>query len=175
MSAQPARDPYGRPYVAQPTVAPTPVATGMRPLGLATRVILTALGASGLIVGGFLNWTGGLDGVDLSGRAFYQTTFVRDGNFVTTVGFAMIVLGLVALVGLAPRSGWLTRLAGSLGMVGFILFVVQLTRGNAPMPESIDLGAWLCLAGGIVALIGGFFGTRAVATTGPAATSTTVV
>src|SRR5207247_3623188 len=123
--------------------------------------LLTLLGAAGMIIGGFMNWTNGLNGVELSYRAFYQTSFVHDGNFVTTVGFAMIVLGLVALVGLAPRSGWLTRLAGALGIVGFVLFVVQLTRANAPMPESIDLGAWLCLAGGSVALLGGFLGARA--------------
>ena len=118
-----------------------------------------------------MNWTNGLNGVELSYRAFYQTSFVHDGNFVTTVGFAMIVLGLVALVGLAPRSGWLTRLAGALGIVGFVLFVIQLSRAHASMPGSIDMGAWIALAGSIVALTGGFFGTRAVVAA-PAVTTT---
>src|SRR5437764_2371574 len=104
MSAQQAPDPYGRPTVVRPAVAPAPVAPAPRPAGLATRIILTVLGAAGLIAGGFLDWIRGMSGVDLSARAFYQRTFVHDGNLVTTVGFAMIVLGLVALLGLAPRS-----------------------------------------------------------------------
>src|SRR5439155_11483172 len=101
----------------------------------------------------FVNWTNGMNGVDMSDRAFYQTSFVHDGNFLTTVGFAMIVLGLVAILGLAPRSGWLTRLVGALGIVGFVLFVIQLSRSHAPVPGSIDAGAWVCLAGGVVVLI----------------------
>ena len=84
----------------------------------------------------------------------------------------------MAIVGLAARSGWLTRLAGTLGIVGFVLFVIQLTRSHAAMPESIGRGAWLTLAGGVVALFGGFFGTRTVAAAAPVApvgTTTTVV
>src|SRR5205823_6441843 len=129
MSAQPA-DPYGRPYATRPAVAPAPAAA-VRPYGLFTRILLTLAGAAGPIIGGFMNWTHGLAGTDLSDRAFYQTVFVRDGNFVATVGFAMIVVGLVAIVGLAPRSGWLTRLAGTLGIVGFVLFAIQLSRAHA--------------------------------------------
>src|SRR5437764_6805292 len=173
MSAQPA-DPYGRPYAARPAVAPAPTAT-TRPYGLFARILLTLAGAAGLIIGGFMNWTRGFAGTDMSGRAFYQSTFVHDGTFVTTVGFVMIVLGLLAIVGLAPRSGWLTRLAGALGIVGFVLFVIELQRANASVMSSIDLGAWLALAGGVVALVGGFFGTRLVATAAPAGTAPTAV
>ena len=171
MSAQPA-DPYGRPY-APPAAVLTPT-VGTRPFGLIVRVLLTLVGAAGMIIGAFMSWIHGLNGVDLSDRAFYQTTFVRDGNFVATVGFAMIVLGLVALVGLAPRSGWLTRLAGALGVVAFVLFAIELGRGHMGMPGSIGAGAWIALAGSVVALIGGFFGTRRVVTTGPVTTTTTV-
>ena len=172
MSAQSARDPYGRPYVAPQAAAPAPMAR-TRPLGLATRFLLTIAGAAGLIIGGFMNWIHGMNGVDMSTRAFYQRTFVHDGNFVTTAGFAMIVLGLLALVGLAPRSGWLTRLCGALGIVGFALFAIQVSRAHMTFPGSIDAGAWVCLAGSAVALIGGFFGTRVLvatpAMTGPVA------
>ena len=167
MSAQPV-DPYGRPYAGRPAVAPAPAA-GTRAVGLLARVLLTLLGAAGMIIGGFMNWTNGLNGVELSYRAFYQTSFVHDGNFVTTVGFAMIVLGLVALVGLAPRSGWLTRLAGALGIAVFVLFLVQLYRANFTVSD-LDPGAWIALAGSIVALVGGFFGARrSVVVTGPTA------
>jgi hypothetical protein len=162
MSAQPA-DPYGRPYAARPAVAPAPTAT-TRPYGLFTRILLTLAGAAGLIIGGFMDWTGGLTGLDMSGRAFYQSTFVHDATFLTTVGFVMIVLGLLAVVGLAPRSRGLTRLAGALGIAGFVLFAIQLSRAHVSMPGSIQAGA-SSLAGAIVALIGGFFGTRAAVTT----------
>jgi peptidoglycan/LPS O-acetylase OafA/YrhL len=70
----------------------------------------------------------------------------------------MILLGIVALVGLAPRSGWLTRLAGVLGIAGFVLVMVQMFRASGD--QTPGPGAWLCLAGGIAALIGGFLGTR---------------
>ena len=83
----------------------------------------------------------------------------------------MIVLGLLAIVGLAPRSGWLTRLAGTLGVAGFVLFVIELYR--APTDTLPGVGAWVCLAGGIVALAGGFMGTRRVVVT-PATTLTAV-
>src|SRR5205823_4136484 len=117
MSAQPV-DPYGRPTATRPAVAPAPApGARVRPYGLFARVLLTIAGAAGMIVGGFLDWTHGMAGVDMSDRAFYRTVFVHDGNFVTTAGFAVIVLGLVAIVGLAPRSGWLTRLAGALAIV----------------------------------------------------------
>src|SRR5438552_13282355 len=99
MSAQPSGDPYGRPYV-RPAFAPAPVAA-TRPLGLLTRILLTIAGAAGLIIGGFMNWTHGMAGVDMSDRAVYQTAFVHSGNFVTTVGFATIALGLLAILGLA--------------------------------------------------------------------------
>jgi hypothetical protein len=134
---------------------------------MAARFILTALGAAGLIIGGFLHWVTNIDGVRLDDRALYQTTFVSTGTFVRTVGFGAIVLGLLALLGMAFRSGWLTRIVGALGVVGFVLFAIQLYRANGG--QTIQVGGWLCLAGAVVALIAGFFGTRrVVATTTPA-------
>src|SRR5438309_6450718 len=90
-----------------------------------------------------------------------KITVVRETR---AAGFAMVVLGLVALLGLAPRSGWLTRFAGALGIIGFALFAIQVSRAHMTFPGSIDAGAWVSLAGGIVALLGGFFGSRVVVT-----------
>ena len=83
------------------------------------------------------------------------------------MGFASIVVGLVAIVGLATGTGWLTRLAGAVAVVGFILFAIEIYRSSAD--DTIGVGAWLALAGGIVTLIAGFFGPRHVITT-PAST-----
>jgi hypothetical protein len=133
---------------------------------MAARFILTALGAAGLIIGAFLNWVSNIDGVRLDDRALYQSSFVDTSMFVRTIGFGAIVLGLLALLGMAARSGWLTRIAGALGIVGFVLFAIQLYRVNGD--QVIQLGGWICLAGAIVALIGGFLGTRRkVVTTAP--------
>ncbi len=149
-----------------PTSAPvTPVATRPKQAigSLILRILLTLAGAAGLIVGAFLTWLANRTtaGVDLSARVYFSTSFAGHPAFYRSAGAGMIVLGLVAIVGLAPRSGWLTRLAGALGIVGFVLFVIELVRAPGfSMPGDIGAGAWLCLAGAAVALIGGFFGTR---------------
>lgn len=141
--------------VAQHTVATTRTSGG-----LAARVVLTLIGAAGLVVGAFMDWWQGTAGTDLGYKAFYQTTFGTTGSFVQTAGFAMIVLGLVALVGLASASGWLTRLAGALGLVGMVLFGIQVYRTTNDFSafNNVHTGAWLALGGAFVALVGGFLG-----------------
>jgi hypothetical protein len=148
-------------------VAQHSVTTTRSTTGLAARVVLTLLGAAGLVVGAFLDWWRDTVGTDLSYKAFYQTTFTTTDNFVQTAGFVSIVLGLAALVGLAMASGWLTRLAGVLGVVAVVLFGIQIYRVSSNL-DGIDVGAWLALAGAVVALFGGFLGrpTAAVVRTG---------
>lgn len=126
--------------------------------GLGTRVILTLVGAAALIVGAFLDWTSSVLGTHLSNRAFWGTTLVRSENFPMTAGFVAIVLGLVAVVGLAFSEGWLTRLAGAVGIVAFALFAIQIYRTQGS--ETIGAGAWIALAGAFVVLMAGFFGVR---------------
>lgn len=143
---------------------------GWNVAALGVRMLLTLAGAAGLIVGAFLDWIEGAPGVDLDIRAFWQTTFDTDtSTFVETVGFVMIVLGLLAIVGLAPRSGWLTRFAGALAIAAIGLFLIQIYRADQTVTD-IQSGASIALFGGIVALIGGFFGTRAAVVT-PAGTT----
>jgi hypothetical protein len=138
--------------------------------GVGARIALTLLGAAGLIIGAFMEWTGGLLGTKLDVRAFWTTTFRSTGMFVATVGFVMIVLGLVAIVGLAIGSGWLTRLAGAVGVAAFVLLGIELYRSAAD--DAFDIGAWIALAGAVVALVAGFFGPRQVVSS---PTSTVVV
>jgi hypothetical protein len=167
---QPAYEPV------EPVPARTPVATPVRRTwgwgGLAIRIVLTLAGAAGMIVSLFMDWVRSTLATDISARALFQTRQVANPNFVESIGFVMLVLGLLAIVGLAPRSGWLTSLAGALGIVVFVLLLVQMYRspGNLTVSD-LDPGAWVGLAGSVVALIGGFFGVRTavVATPGPAA------
>lgn len=138
--------------------------------GIGARIALTLLGVAGLIVGAFLDWTPSIQGTKLDMQAFWTMNFRSTGTFVATAGFVMIVVGLVALVGLAMGTGWLTRLAGAVAVVGFVLFAIEVyrTSGN----HTIGIGAWVALAGGIVTLIAGFFGPRQVIT---APTNTVIV
>jgi hypothetical protein len=160
----PVRDPaYGGPaYPAGYAPAPARRTRGWG--SLAIRIVFSLLGAAGMIVGAFLVWIreASAKGIDISDRAFIQTNINLHADFVKSVGFAFIVLGLIAIVGLAPRSGWLTSLAGAVGIAGFVLLAIQLQRApGTSFPKSVGVGAWIALAGGIVALIGGFFGSRA--------------
>lgn len=132
---------------------------GNRMAGVGIRVLLTLLGAAGLIIGAFFRWTAGIVGTELDTRAFWTATLRSTGVFAQTAGFAMIVLGLVAVIGLAVGSGWLTRLAGALAIVGLVLIGIEVYRSAAD--ETFQLGAWIVLAGAVLTLIAGFFGSQA--------------
>lgn len=132
-------------------------------VGIGARLVLTLVGAAGLIVGAFMTWWAPLKGSELALEALWKPAFRQTGTFVATVGFAVIVVALVAIVGMAFGTGWLTRIAGVIGIAGFVLFAVEVYR--APGTNEIGVGAWVSLAGAIVVLIAGFFGGRRTITT----------
>jgi hypothetical protein len=133
---------------------------------LAARMVLTVAGAAGMIIGAFLKWLSEAEqiGTEIEVQILWSYEIEGQANFVSSVGFVAIILGLLALVGLAFRTGWLTRVAGALGIVVFVLYVITIYR--VPEAEAdvsnVGLGAWLVLIGGVLALIGGFLGTRTV-------------
>jgi hypothetical protein len=135
----------------------TSYGTSHRTAGVGARVFLTLLGTAGIVIGAFLRWTAGIDGTKLDIRALWTTTLRSTGVFVQTAGFAMIALGLVAVIGAALGSGWLTRLAGAVAIVGLILFGIEVYR--SPAHEGLQLGAWIVFAGAVVTLVAGFFGS----------------
>jgi hypothetical protein len=163
---------------ATTAVAPTPamVEGGPPAGGLTIRIILTLLGAAAMILGAFLGWfrfelppgaeAPGTTGIDASWSLFYSTEDpFTDTNFLMSAGFVAIILGLLALLGLAFRTGWLTRLAGALAIVAIVAYAITLYRVEGDLGVAdIGLGAWLVAAGGLIALIGGFFGSRRVIT-----------
>lgn len=140
--------------------------------GLATRILLTLLGAAGLIVGAFLPWfrfsgdeaPAGTDfaGINTDYSLFYSTDFPFGVDLIRSAGAVMILLGILAILGLAFRTGWLTTLAGVLGIVGFALILISLYRvpDIGAGVENVGLGLWIVLAGSVIAVIAGFFGTR---------------
>jgi hypothetical protein len=140
--------------------------------GMAARILFTILGAAGLIGGAFLSWWAFDEGqvppetetagVNTSYSIFYSTDFPFGASLIESAGAVTILLGILALLGLVFRTGWLTTLAGVLGLVAFALFVITLYRVPDPSLSvgNIGLGAWLVLAGSILCVIAGFFGAR---------------
>jgi phosphate/sulfate permease len=126
------------------------------------RLLLTLIGAAALIVGAFLNWTRNVSGDNLSNHALVKIEFATQSDIVKTVGGISVLLGLVALVGLVDRTGWLTRLAGALGIVLFVLFAIEVYRSSQ---HQVQFGAWLALAGGVALVLGGLFGAREIVET----------
>jgi hypothetical protein len=149
------------PAAATTPIVERPAAVDVRPTagGMVARILLTLLGAAGLIIGAFLSWAFGDPGVNVGPEAFYSTNVPTDASLVTSAGGIVILLGILALLGLAPRTGWLTTLAGVLGIVAFALVLITLYRLDNSVSD-VEIGLWVILAGGIVAVIAGFFGAR---------------
>jgi hypothetical protein len=147
---------------AHSQVSPAPVAASRSWswAGLAVRIVLTLVGAAGMGISAFMDWAQAHAASDVSIRGLWSTRFDHPGNnWLTTLAAVMIGLALIAIVGLAPRTGVLTSLAGALGIAVFGLFLAQLYRANFTVND-LDPGAWVALAGSLVALIGGFLGNR---------------
>jgi hypothetical protein len=126
------------------------------------RMVLTILGAAGMIIGSFMQWVlnsgnGSLAGTDLPLRSFYRPVFTPGSSFVTSPGAVMILLGLIALLGMAGWGGWLTRIAGALGIIALVLVTIEMNRAGLALPNDIGPGMWIALVGSVVALVGGFF------------------
>ncbi|MGH9169128.1 MAG: hypothetical protein ACRD02_15005, partial [Acidimicrobiia bacterium] len=111
-----------------------------------------------------------LAGTNTSWSIFYSTDFPFDTDLIQSAGAVTILLGILALLGLVLRTGWLTTLAGVLGLVAFALVVITLFRVSEQDfgIDNVSIGLWVVLAGSILAILGGFFGARprAVARTG---------
>jgi hypothetical protein len=128
----------------------------VRPTGVTARLLLTALGAAGLIGGAFLNWTRNAQGTHLTWKAVYQDSFAGTDTLVKSIGGAAILLGLIAVLGLADGSGWLVRLAGAVGVIGAILFIIQVQSSS---DHGLQAGLWCALAGSVLCVAGGLSGS----------------
>jgi hypothetical protein len=136
-----------------------------------TRLVLTLAGAALLIASAFLDWLGfatrAPQGTDVPIQFLWSPAEREAPAFLESMGSVVIALGLVAIVGLVPRTAVLTSLAGALGIAAFVLCVITLYRVT---PDGLGIGelgigAWLLLAGGIVTMVGGLTGVRSVAAT----------
>jgi hypothetical protein len=139
------------------SMTPTTVTS---PARVVLRLALVAIGAAGLLVGAFLEWVNGIDGIDLSNRVFVRADITTTTRFVESSGFVALAIALVAVLGLALVSGWIIRLAGIAGIIAFILSLISMARVQEPsLPQGIGVGLWMLLAGSIVIVLAGFVPT----------------
>lgn len=131
---------------------------------LVVRVILSVGAAVLLLVGSFLEWAQGTEGSALAVQSYWETDAGTAG-FFSSAGLVTAICGAVIILGLAFKGGWLTRFAGAVALVAFTLVVIQLGRaGSLDTLQDVGIGLWLVLAGGVLALVGGFFPTTRTVT-----------
>ena len=118
----------------------------------AGRTLFALIGSGLLILGAFQEWVGHRAGTKIGAQVLFHHVIRKPDALVTSVGFVAILLGLFAILGLAT-TGWLTRLAGALGIAMFVLLVIQLYAGSVQLLPG--LGPWLVLTGGVIAAAGG--------------------
>ena len=130
--------------------------------GAGQAMLFTMVGATGLIIAGFLEWIrpDGMLGSEIGYRAFWSTDFATGVGFFRSAGAVAVAIGLLAVLGLASRAGWITRLAGALGIIGFATFTITMHRAGMDVPTALGGGLYFMLGGGIMAMFGGFFATR---------------
>jgi len=139
---------------------------------LALRVILTVAAAVLLLVGSFLEWANGIDGSELAVQSYWSTDAGTAG-FFSSAGLVTAICGAVIILGLAFRGGLLTRFAGAVALVAFTLVVIQMGReGSLDTLQDVGIGLWFVLAGGVLALIGGFFPSTRMVASSTASTET---
>jgi hypothetical protein len=131
--------------------------------GLMVRLVLGIIGAAGMIIGPFLAWVGDTAGTSIEFRVFFSTEAQGDASFAVSAGFTLLILGVIALVGLAFRSGWLTSLAAGLGVLAAVLFAITAYRAGGGLGD-LEIGYWIAAIGGILALIASMFGAGQRAT-----------
>lgn len=126
--------------------------------GLAGRMIFGIVGAVGMIVGPFLAWIDGQQGTAVQMRAFFSSEAGEGAGFAASAGFVVLVLGILALIGLLFRSGWLTSLSAGLGLAAMILVAIGQLRAGAF--DALGIGWWIAAIGSLLALIASMFATR---------------
>jgi hypothetical protein len=127
--------------------------------GMAGRLIFGLVGVAGMIVGPFLPWVEGTRGTAVQLRALFSSESGEAG-FLVSAGFAVLVLGVIALIGLLFRSGWLTSLAAALGLVATVLVAIFRFGGEGGGLSDLDYGWWISAVGSLLALIASMFAAR---------------
>jgi hypothetical protein len=150
-----------RGYVRQANgVAPSP--------WLIVRTIFALGAAAAFAVASFSDWFGGIAGTDLGIRAFWRTDPGVASSLFQSAAIVTLALAVLTLLAMATVSGGLLRLTGALGLIAAFLIGVEMQRAGMNIVDTVQVGLWLIVAGGALALIAGFVpATRVVGRTTP--------
>jgi hypothetical protein len=126
------------------------------------RVLLTLLGALLMFVGANGEWSPGVDGTDLTYDNYVESAFETEtppppesvDSIFVSVGLVPIVFAVFAVLGLASRTGLLTRLAAGFALLVMIVFAFTMTNAGL----SLESGVFVVILGTILALLGGICG-----------------
>ncbi len=109
-----------------------------------------AIGGAATIIGALLHWAGPVAGTQTNLRALWDPALVRDGNVIRTIGFVMILLGVITVAAALSRSHQIMSLAGILVILAVGLFAISIMRGSGNVLD-MNIGPVACLIGGLAA------------------------
>lgn len=136
---------------------------------LIVRTIFALGAAAAFAVASFSDWFGGIAGTDLGVLAFWRTDPGVASSLFQSAAIVTLALAVLTLLAMATVSGGLLRLTGALGLIAAFLIGVEMQRAGMNIVDTAQVGLWLIVAGGALALIAGFVpATRVVARTTPA-------
>lgn len=126
------------------------------------RILLTVLGALVMVIGANGEWLNGLAGTDLTYEIYAETVFGGDvpsppeglNTLFVSLGLVPMVLAVFVLLGLASRTGLLTRLAAGVALLLMIGFAITVATSDA----SLGSGVYVVMLGAVLALVGGIVG-----------------
>lgn len=123
------------------------------------RAVLTLAGGAALLAASFTPWGFGHKAYRLGIDILWTKDASTRATFVRSIALVTVVLGIIAILGLIPRRGWPTTLAGIGGLAIFVLFVITHSIRAQFAGSQVQYGAVLLLASA-VAIPAGFIGVR---------------
>jgi hypothetical protein len=140
------------------SVAPSP--------WLIVRAVFALGAAAAFAIASFSDWYGGMLGTDLGIRAFWRTDPGTTSTLFQSAAVVTVALAILTLLSLATVRGGLLRLTGALGLVAAFLIGIEMQRAGINIVSEAQVGLWLIIAGGGLALVAGFVpATKTVART----------
>ncbi len=138
--------------------------------GAAWRVGLSLVAGVALIVSTFTPWGFDHKAFRIGADVLLTSKATVNASFFTSIGLVTLLLGILAVVGLLPRRGWLTTVAGIGGAIVAIEFLItHEIRANFARSQ-LDFG-WYVLLLSLLAIPAAFVGTRAEPVTTPGVAS----
>jgi hypothetical protein len=129
--------------------------------GHALRTAASVISGGALIASAFTPWGRGYKASNIGADVLFTKDATVEASFWTSIGLITVLLGIAALVGLLSRRGRLTTMAGAVGLVIFILFLItHLVRADFDGTQLNYGSMTFLLLGSLFALPAAFVGER---------------